>query len=142
MEPLFSNHITTNIITKGWMNISAITKGFILPSFKYIIRKRPSGGSSFVQEELRDQQRLIDDLRKAQIADEEIDYIHVFVNWDKQTFKYGKNVFVELIKKKIEAEISTALSSQYDIKVELLGEVTPKKKGRPKGSKNKGKDTE
>lgn len=116
---LNSNHITTNLLTKGWLNISALTKGFILPTFQFIIKKKKSGGSSVgYLEEIRDQQHLIDDLKK--LNKEEVDYIQVFVNWDKTPFKYGKTVYVELMKRKIEAQLSTALSESYRIEVELI----------------------
>ena len=29
---------------RDWLNISALTKGFILPYFRYVIRRRGGGG--------------------------------------------------------------------------------------------------
>lgn len=119
-----TNHITNNILTKGWMNISALTKGFILPSFQYVIRRKGGlGGNDYAYiEELRREEELLKDLKKRKEAGEEIDYIQVFVNWDKSVFKYGKNIYAELIEKRIEAQISYSLSSQYNVRVELVNE--------------------
>ena len=116
MNTLPSNHITTNIITKGWMNISAITKGWILPSYQFVIRRKGMrGGLPGWSDELKSAEELIKDLRKSQELGEEIEYIQIFVNWDKQVFKYGKNIYVDLIKKKIQAQIFESISTTYDI---------------------------
>lgn len=120
MIGLPSNHICTNIITKGWLNISAITKGMILPSFQYIIHKKRKGGGILAPEVLRDDRYLIDDLKKIKEQGEEVDYIEVFVNWNHQPFKWGKHVYAELVRKKIEAELITKLDEKYIIKVQLL----------------------
>ena len=121
MNQPYSNHITNNIITKGWMNISAITKGWILPSFQFVIRRKGMrGGLSGWKEELKQGDELIRDLQKAELKGEEIEYIQVFINWDKKVFKWGKNVYVDLIKKDIQAQISIATSISYNIQVELI----------------------
>lgn len=114
------NHIVTNIVTKGLLNISAITKGFILPFFKYEIRRRGGGGgdtpkiSSGYSEE-----NLIRDLRNTK--DEDIDYITVWVEWDKNAQKYDKKIYAELIKAKIQTTLLTENNlSNIKITVELI----------------------
>lgn len=111
-----SNHLTTNIITKGWLNNSAVVKGFILPSFQYIIRKRKGGSSSVV----RDSEYLEDDLRRLRKIGEEVDYIQVYLDWNKRDGKYEKKVYANLIKTKIEVQLLTNLNESFNIKVNLI----------------------
>ena len=125
MDPKNKNHLASNIITKGWMNISALTKGIILPTCKYIIRKRKgglAGNDGWIDTRKRDEQHLIDDLRKIRENGEEIESITVFVNWDHQADKYGKTVYAQLIQKKIEAKLLYNDLDSHTIKVELIQE--------------------
>lgn len=106
------NHWAKNIITRGNMNISAITKGFILPTFKFEIRRKRGGsiegdGYKELQEELKK-------LRK-----EDIDAINVFVNWNKNV-EYNKKIYVELIENKIEAKLLISTNEKYKINVEII----------------------
>lgn len=112
-----SNHITTNIITKGWMNESAITKGFISPAFQYIIVRKRKGGSPGIA---RDSEYLEDDLRRLRKIGEEVDYIQVYVNWNKHVEKYDKKIYANLIKQKIEVQLLTNLDEKFKIKVKLI----------------------
>lgn len=96
-----TNHIATNIITNGYLNISALYKGFILPEFKYEIRKK-GGGGIHAGEGIS---HLKQDLEEIYRKKEEIDAIVVYVDWDKNTNKYNKNIYVELIKNKVKAEL-------------------------------------
>ena len=97
---MFKNHWAKNIITRGNMNISAITKGFILPKFTYAIRKKGGGGLQY-GESYGQLQRDLKDLKK---KEEEIDAIIVYIDWDK---KVNKNIkaYAKLIEKKIRAEL-------------------------------------
>ena len=98
---MITNHWTNNVLTRGNMNISAITKGFIFPSLSYIIRKKGGGGDQ-KGDSYEEFQKDLERLRKEQ---EEIDAITVYVNWNKEVDKYGKKVYVELIENKIRAEL-------------------------------------
>lgn len=115
-----SNHITNNIITKGWLNISAITKGFILPTFQYIIYVKKKGGVSAFEPHPKDDKHLYDDLKKLKEQGVDVDHIEVFVNWDKQPFKWGKNITAQLIQKKIEVELLNNLHNNYNISVKFI----------------------
>lgn len=111
------NHFTKNIITKGWLNISALYKGFVLPFFKYeIISKK--GGSPYIISSGYREENLYRDLTK--IKEDEIDIIKVYVNWDKDSQKYNKKIFAKLIKKKIEVELLEKKFSKFNIKVEII----------------------
>ena len=109
------NHWARNIITRGNMNISALTKGFILPTFKFIIRKRRGGGSSVQGEGLGHLKREL----SGQTYDD-IDIIEVYIDWNKEVDKYGKDVYVELIKKKIEVQLLKSTNEKFKITVELI----------------------
>ena len=114
------NHFVKNILTKGWLNISAMTKGFILPFFKYeIIRKRGGGDTegSKLASGYREE-NLIRDLRS--LEEDDIEVIKVYVNWDKNAQKYDKKIYVELIKKKIEVKLVEQNLSKIRIDVELV----------------------
>jgi len=116
MANLQTNHMASNLLTRGNMNISAITKGFILPSFEFEIvtptRRIRGGGSAAFYEE-------VEQLHKKK---EEIDHINIFVNWNKSSYKMGKKVTVELIQKKLNVELLTRFDSTYNINVKLIDE--------------------
>jgi hypothetical protein len=107
------NHITTNLITKGLLNISNITKGFILVNYEIVFKKK--GGGSSVHIPLHyEKNTLFDEIRKHK--EDDIDLIKVYVNWN--TTKNNETIKVELIKKQIEAEI--LLETTKKIKVEII----------------------
>lgn len=112
------NHWAKNIITKGWLNISALYKGFVLPFFKYEIRRKRGGSPPNVLSSGYKEKDLYDDLRK--IKKEDDDVIVVFVEWDKKAQKYDKKIYVELIKKKIEVQLLEQKLPNYKIDVEFL----------------------
>ena len=85
----------------GNMNISAITKGFILPSFTYEIRRVRHGGGSSYGVGYDDLQK---DLQKFSGVTEDDYDIFIFVDWDKKIDKDIK-VYAELIEKKIRVEL-------------------------------------
>jgi len=113
------NHWAKNIITRGNMNISAITRGFILPYFRFEIRKK-GGGSDQYGEGLRELQHELKKLTG--VTEEEVDYIAVFVDWNKDVDKYGKEIYAELIEKKITAQLLKHTNEKYKINVELIKE--------------------
>lgn len=109
------NHLANNILTRGNMNISAITKGFILPAFKFVIRKKKGGSPAYG----KGLEQLKDELFKLTGKTyDDVDSIEVYVDWNKDVNKYGKEVYVELIQKKIEVELLQ--TKKYNIKVELI----------------------
>lgn len=110
-----SNHITTNVITKGWLNESAITKGFILPGFQYIIVRKRRGGSPGIA---RDSEYLEDELKR--LKREDVDYIQVYINWNKSVERYDKKIYANLIKQKIHVQLLNNLGENYKIKVKLI----------------------
>ena len=112
------NHWVKNIITRGNMNISAITRGFILPSFKFVIRRRRGGSPADVIGEGPHQLRHeLEELRK---RNEEVDAIDVYVEWNKDVEKHGKKIYVKLIEKKITADLLKYTNEKYKINVELV----------------------
>lgn len=108
------NHITKNLITKGWLNISSINKGFILPGFKYEITKK-SGGSPLYGNGYYELER---DLFKIKNKDD-IQSIKVYVDWNKKVSRFGKIVYADLIKKNIEAKLLENTNNRYIILVEI-----------------------
>ncbi len=111
------NHWAKNLITRGNMNISAITKGFILPSFKFIIRRK-GGGSPQYGEGI---DHLKTELKKLTGKTyDDVELIEVYVDWNKEVEKHSKEVYVELIQKKIEVQLLKSIKEKYKIKVELI----------------------
>jgi len=108
------NHFTKNLITKGWLNISVLFKGFILPYFRYEIRKRGGGSLASGYKE----ENLIRDLKKLKI--DEVDVIKVYINWDKKIKKYDKKIYVELIKNKIGVKLLENKLSKFKIDVKII----------------------
>lgn len=107
------NHITTNLITKGLLNISNITKGFILVNYEIVFKKK--GGSSVYIPLHYEKDTLFNEIRKHK--EDDIDLIKVHVNWNMNT-KNNETIKVELIKKQIEAEI--LLETSKNIKVVII----------------------
>ena len=113
-----SNHLTNNILTRGNMNISALTKGFILPFFKYEIKKKHGGGSLYGDGYENLQKELINQ-KQSGVTYEDVD-ITVFVDWDKSQNKENKEIYVKLIQKKIEVQLLENTKNKYSINVELI----------------------
>lgn len=112
------NHIATNIITRGNLNISSITKGFILPFFTYEIKVRKGGGSGIYKGSgYYELERDLYEIRKKQ---EEIDAIVVYVDWYKKQSKINKNIYADIIRNKIEAELLERTKEKYEITVEFI----------------------
>ena len=111
------NHFAKNIITKGWLNVSALYKGFVLPFFKYEIRRKRGGGAQNVISSGYREDNLYRDLSK--LKEEDVDVIVVYVDWDKKT-KRGQKIYAELIKNTIEAELLKQHMPKFNIEVQLL----------------------
>ncbi len=108
------NHWAKNIITRGNMNISAITKGFILPNFTFRIRRK-GGGSSVEGEGYGQLQKELEkQLRKA-----DIEAIEVYIQWNKGV-EHNKKIYAELIEKKISAKLLGDTGNEYKIEVNLI----------------------
>ncbi len=112
------NHFAKNMVTKGLLNISNITKGFILPGFEYVIIRRVRYGGGGMDSGMpykgRDLEQLVKDVEE--IGVEEIDYIEVYVDGYKKRKKGGK-IYATLIKSKIEAELLTKFKEKPKIKI-------------------------
>ena len=95
------------------MNISLLTRGYILPIFEYIIITRSkirTGGSGLGH--------LQTDIEK--IGVDEIDVIKVYVDWFKhKNKKKDKKIYAEIVEKKIEAELLKKFDKKIKINVEL-----------------------
>lgn len=113
------NNFALNVITRGNMNISAITKGFILPLFTYEIAVSGGGSGAYKGAGISELERDLDIIRKKK---EQIDAITVFVNWNKKVSRYGKEVYAELVMKKIEAQLLETTKEKYKITVQLIDE--------------------
>lgn len=113
------NHIANNILTRGNMNISSLTKGFILPYFEYEIIKASGGSGSYKGTGYYELQRHLDEMRKNK---EEVGVIKVKVDWYKNNKKYNKKIYAELIIKKIEAQLIEKFEKKFKITVELIDE--------------------
>lgn len=115
-----SNHIATNIITRGNMNASALYKGFILPQFTYSIRTRRPGGSIGYYEG-DNINKLNKDINDVKDKKEEIDVINVYINWNKNINKLNKDIYVKLVETEIKAVlISNGNDDNININVELI----------------------
>jgi len=114
-----TNHLAHNIITRGNMNISALTKGFILPQFRYEIRRSRHGGGSSYGEGYNELHKDLDRHKLSGITQEDYD-IFVYVDWDGKQDKHGKEIYVELIQNKIEVQLLTDTNEKYKINVELI----------------------
>lgn len=113
------NHFAKNIITKGWLGITALYKGFVLPFFKYEIKRKRGGGGGYAVSSGYREENLVKDLTN--VREEDIDYIKVWVEWDKNVHKYDKKIYVELVTKKIQATLLEKHNfSNIKIDVELI----------------------
>jgi hypothetical protein len=115
------NHITTNLVTKGLLNISNITKGMILVSYEIVFRKRGGGGGSVPTPKLRevplhyDKETLFYEIQKHD--EEDIDFIKVHVNWKDPPLKGYKKVDVKLLKAHIESEILQETNKKITVQI-------------------------
>ena len=110
------NHITTNLVTKGLLNISNITKGMILIQYEIVFKKRGGGGGESPRIPLHyDRESLYNELRKHN--EEDVDYIKVFVDWNNHGLKGFKKIEVKLLKAHIEAELLQETSKNFKVQI-------------------------
>jgi len=109
-----TNNTTLNLVTKGLLNISNITKGMILGYT--IIQKKGGGGSQTPPiYKIYNDEQFINDIRK--IKEEDISVINIKVDW-KKTKKNQFKIEAKLLKKKIEAVLLEKTGKK--IKIELI----------------------
>lgn len=117
-----TNHNALNLVTKGLLNISSITKGVV---YQIVFKnKKIRGGGSAYEEILPplyyEKQNLYNEIHK--LEEDDIKIIKVHVDWDKhgKVFKTldEKRIEVKLIKKHIKAEILK--ETNKNIKIELI----------------------
>ena len=104
-----TNHIATNIVTKGLIYSFPLTEG-ILTNLQYeiiTVTGRKHGGISWV-----DLQR---DIHKY----DDITAIKVYIDWFRKTDR-EKYVSVQLLQKKIYAELLQSNNNSINIQVEIL----------------------
>ena len=112
------NHIALNMVTKGLLNISNITKGVILTY--EIVYKKKKGGSS-VDPTARgyynnkEEEEFFNNIKKRK--SDEIDVIKVKIDWNK-TKKSDRKIEAVLLKKHIEAELLNKTGK--NLKVEIV----------------------
>jgi len=110
------NHITTNLVTKGLLNISNITKGMIQITYEIVFRKRGGGGEYGPRVPFHnDRESLYDELRRHQ--EEDIELIKVYVNWNDHSLKGFKKIEVKLLKAHIEAEILQETFKKVNVEI-------------------------
>lgn len=113
-----SNHNAINIVTKGLLNISNITKGLV---YKLVIKKtkKRHGGSSAdtIQKPplFYEREPLYNEINN--YNEEDIELIKVYVDWNKRG-KAFKKIEAKLIEKYVKAEILKETSK--NIKIEIL----------------------
>ena len=109
------NHIALNMVTKGLLNISNITKGVIL--IYEIVSKRKKGGSSAEPERgfYNNDEEFFNEIRK--LNADQVDVIKVKIDW-KKTKKISRKIEAVLLKKHIEAEILNKTGK--NLKVEIV----------------------
>jgi len=106
-----TNHVATNIITKGFVNSFPLTNGLLTNlEYEIITHTKKHGGIGYT--------RLHADIKKAGIDD--ITAIKVYVNWTKNIVEYPY-LSVELLENKITADlIQDYGESAKKIKIEVI----------------------
>lgn len=105
------NHFINNLLTKGVLGISKPTVGFISYNI-YTKYGRKTGSGDYAK--LKKEYKKYED---------DTDYIEVFIDWEevKDKTKYGKEIYVQYIKKEITADLIKENSNKnIDINVKLL----------------------
>jgi len=109
------NHIAVNLVTKGLLNISNITKGMLLVNY-VIIFKRRGGGGGYANPPLHydNDEALFKKIREQN--EDEIDSIKVYVDWQRVGRGFRK-VEANLIKHRIEAQILNETGKNITVEV-------------------------
>ena len=108
------NHITTNLVTKGLLNISKITNGMIQLKYQIILKKR-GGSSANVVKSYDNDDSFYEELRTHNEKD--IDCIKVYVDWKGASLKAFKKIEVKLLKEHIEAEILLKTNKKFTVEI-------------------------
>jgi len=111
------NHLVTNLVTKGLLNISNITKGFIQFSYEIVFRKRGGGGANVPKVTVPlhyERESLYDEIRRHD--EEDIELIKVYVSRNG-AFKGFKKVEAKLLKNNIEAEILNETKRKINVEI-------------------------
>jgi hypothetical protein len=112
------NNIATNLVTKGLLNISNITKGLILVSYEIVFKKRGGGGGYANAPKVPlhyERESLFNEIRNHN--EEDIDCIKVYVDWSDHSLKGFKIIEAKLLKTHIEAEILNETNSHVTVKI-------------------------
>jgi hypothetical protein len=117
-----TNHLATNLVTKGLLNISNITKGMIILQFEVVFKKRHGGGMAGDGVSIQkpplyydSKETLFRELPK--LIEEDIDVIKVYVNWNKSSYKGSKKFEAKLMKTQIEAEILNETGKSITVEI-------------------------
>ena len=112
------NHISINLVTKGLLNISNITKGMILISGYEIVLRRRGGSPPHVPRvplHYDEKEKLFYEIN--QYEQEDIELIKVYVNWQESPTKGYKKMEAQLLKAHIEAEILQETNKHVQVQI-------------------------
>lgn len=104
------NHIATNLITKGLLNMSNITKGLI--SFTYEIVFKKNGGSGVPLHYNRES--LYHEIK--QHKEDDIELIKVYIS-SSSSSKNFKKIDVQFLKKSIEVELLQETNKKINVQI-------------------------
>jgi hypothetical protein len=110
------NHLAINLVTKGLLNMSNITKGMIIIGYEIVLTKKKGGGSSpyvSIPYKREDEKEFFNEIKKR----DDIDVIKVKIDWKKK-YKGDKLIEGTLIKSHIETQILNETGKH--ITVELI----------------------
>jgi hypothetical protein len=109
------NHITTNLVTKGLLNISNITKGMIEIKYEIVFRKRGGAQKAPGIPLHYDEESLFDEIIRHE--EEDVECIKVYVDWKNLSKKGIKKIKAELLKTFIEAEILEKTTKHITVQI-------------------------
>ena len=110
------NHITTNLVTKGLLNISNIVKGMLEIKYEIIFRKKGGGAQKSPGIPLHyDKESLFNEIKKYE--EDDIELIKVYVNWQTTPKEGTKKIKAQLLKTFIEAEILESTSKKVTVQI-------------------------
>jgi hypothetical protein len=114
------NHFALNLVTKGLLNISNVTKGMIIVGYEIVKHPHGAGGGGayaggMPYRRVEDEREFYEDIKRT----EDIDVIRVKIDW-KRKYKGNKNIEARLIKERIEAKILQKTGKK--ITVEIIGD--------------------
>lgn len=110
---IVSNHIALNLVTKGLLNISNLTKGIISLIEIVTPRRKASGGSGAYAYDHEYGPNLF---KKIKEEEDDISVINVHVDWEKAKNENIK-IEVKLLKAYIEAEILKETGKNLNVEI-------------------------